>query len=120
MNGRAPKLVEKIKTTPAVDIVVCSVVRAELAFGAAKSQTTAASQAKHQRFLRPYATLPFDDLAANYYGKIRAELEKQGKPIGSNDLLIAAIALSRGLTLITHNIKEFGRISDLKIEDWEL
>lgn len=57
--------------------------------------------------------------AAEYYGRIRAELAAQGSPIGPNDLMIAAIALANELTLVTHNVNEFSRISDLIIEDWE-
>ncbi len=119
MNGRAPKLIAKIQTIPAREIIVCSIVRGELAFGAAKSQTREASLAKHHRFLKPYESLPFDDHAVSYYGVIRAMLEKRGTPIGSNDLLIAAIAVSRDLTLVTHNTREFGRVEGLKLEDWE-
>jgi len=54
------------------------------------------------------------------YGRIRATLEKAGTPIGPYDMQIAAVALALDLTLVTHNTREFGRISSLKIEDWEL
>lgn len=119
MNGRSPKLVAKLRTIPAREIIVCSIVRAELAFGVAKSQTGESSLAKQQHFLKPYDSLPFDDHAVSYYGVIRATLEKRGTPIGSNDLFIAAIALSRDLTLVTHNLREFERVDGLKLEDWE-
>lgn len=65
-------------------------------------------------------TLPFDDLAAVAYGSLRAELERQGTPIGQYDMLIAAVALANSLILVTHNVSEFGRISGLVIEDWEV
>ena len=121
LNGRAPHLREKLNRTPAKDIVVCSVVRAELFFGAFKSQTPEASLAKQQRFLRPYVnvTLPFDDLCLFPYAQIRTDLEKKGQIIGSNDMLIAAIAIAHNLTLITHNEREFSRIGRLLLEDWE-
>jgi tRNA(fMet)-specific endonuclease VapC len=63
--------------------------------------------------------LPFDDRAAEFYGQIRARLAAQGLPIGPNDLMIASIALSNQLILITHNIREFSRVDGLQIEDWE-
>jgi len=119
LNRRSDAIRNKLPTIPARDIVVCSVVRAELAYGAAKSQTPAASAAKQQRFLRPYATLPFDDAASHEYGRIRAALEAAGTPIGPYDLQIAAIALVHGLIVVTHNVGEFGRVPGLQIEDWE-
>jgi tRNA(fMet)-specific endonuclease VapC len=64
-------------------------------------------------------SLPFDDLAAETYGRLRTALEKQGRLIGPNDLLIASIALAHGATLITHNTEEFKRVPDLTLEDWQ-
>jgi len=120
INGRAPRLRTKIPTVPAHDIIVCSLVRAELFFGAAKSQTPVASLANQQKFLQPYGTLPFDDAAAAVYATIRADLEQKGTPIGSNDTLIAAIALTHNLIVVTHNTREFSRIPGLTLEDWEV
>jgi hypothetical protein len=67
----------------------------------------------------PFVCFPFDDPAADQYGTIRAALASAGTPIGPNDLLIAAIALANGLTLVTLNTTEFSRIPGLTIEDWE-
>ena len=119
LNGRSASLRRKLPTIPAREIVVCSVVRGELAFGAAKSQTPEASAAKQQKFLKPYATLSYDDAAAAVFGVIRAALEKTGTPISPYDLQIAAIALVHGLIVVTHNVSEFARIPGLQIEDWE-
>jgi tRNA(fMet)-specific endonuclease VapC len=119
INGRAPKLRLKLPTIPMVDVVVCDIVVAELFYGAAKSSTPTESLAKQQAFLQPYISLPFDGKAAMHYGFIRAQLEKQGTPIGSLDMLIAAIVFANDLILVTHNTTEFRRVSDLKIEDWE-
>jgi tRNA(fMet)-specific endonuclease VapC len=119
INGRAPKLRLKLPTIPMTDVVVCDIVVAELFYGAAKSNRPTESLAKQQAFLQPYVSLPFDGEAAMHYGHIRAQLEKLGTPIGSLDMLIAAIALAHDLTLITHNTAEFKRVSGLKIEDWE-
>ena len=63
--------------------------------------------------------MPFDDAAAFRYGTIRAVLEKDGRPIGPNDTLIAAIALAHGLTVVTHNTAELARVPELAVEDWE-
>lgn len=119
LNGRSASIRQKLPTVPARDIVVCSVVRGELAYGAAKSQTPTQSAAKQQRFLQPYVTLPFDDEAAAEFGRIRAALVVAGTPIGPYDLQIATIALIHRLIVVTHNIREFGRIAGLQIEDWD-
>lgn len=120
INGRSLEIRLKLPTIPARDIVVCSIVRAELFYGAAKSRTPAQSLEKQARFLRPYATLTFDDSAADEFGRIRAYLERNGTPIGPYDMQIAAIALVHGLIVVTHNTSEFGRINGLKLEDWEI
>src|SRR5215207_7526611 len=82
INGRSQAARAKLLTVPPSDVVICSIVRAELFYGSAKSQTPAASRKKQEVFLAPFATLPFDDAAANAYGQLRADLEKAGTPIG--------------------------------------
>lgn len=99
---------------------VAFIVRGELAYGAAKSQTPTQSAAKQGQFLQPYATLAYDDRAAVAFGQIRAALEAAGTPIGPYDLQIAAIALVHGLIVVTHNLGEFRRIRGLALEDWEI
>ena len=69
--------------------------------------------------IEPFACLPFDGRAADAYGSIRADLEREGRPIGPNDLLIAATALAHSLTLVTHNTSEFNRVPGLSLVDWE-
>ncbi len=81
------------------------------------SQRTLVNQ---QQFLNLFASLPFDDEAAEVYGKIRAHLATQGTPIGANDLQIASISLEYNLTLVTHNTGEFSRVPGLRLEDWEI
>ncbi len=102
------------------DIVVCSLVKAELFFGAMKSQNPEKTLAKQKRFLSAFRSLPFTDAAAEIFGQIRADLQRQGKPIGPYDLQIAAIALANDLTLVTHNTQEFNRIKGLRLVDWEV
>lgn len=98
---------------------VCSVVKAELFYGAMKSSNPERALAQQLEFLNRFVSLPFNDTSAMIYGRIRAQLTASGTPIGSNDLLIAAIALANDLTLVTHNTREFNRVEGLRIEDWE-
>lgn len=119
ITGRAPQITQHLRRRSSHDIVVCSVVVAELLFGAAKSQYGQRTMARLQQFLAPYTSLPFDDAAAAIYGPLKADLERRGTPIGPNDLLIAAIALSAGVTLVTSNTREFRRVPNLPLVDWE-
>ena len=120
LNGRSESLRQQISSKNPNDLVLCSVVKAELFYGARKSQNPQRSLQKQQIFVNRFVSLPFDDQAAEEYSLIRAELEQAGTPIGPNDLMIAAIALANNVTLITHNTQEFERITGLQIEDWEL
>lgn len=120
LNGKAPRIRERMRLQRPDEIQVCSVVKAELFAGAAKSTDPARTLARQQSFLSRFASLPFDDLAADVYGRIRAHLESAGTPIGPYDLQIAAIALARGLILVTHNTDEFSRVPGLVLEDWEI
>ena len=115
-NSNVNNYFEKIESDK---IAICSVVKAELFYGSRRSNNPQKSLNTQLLFLQQFVSLPFDDYCAEIYSKIRAKLEKQGKPIGSNDLLIASIALANNLILVTHNVREFRRIEGLKIEDWE-
>ena len=106
------------RQTPAT-IRVCSVVVAELYFGAQKSTRSTEVLAALERFLKPIASAPFDDRCAWEYGILRASLEQAGTPIGANDLMIAAIARASDLTLVTRNVREFTRVVGLRMENWE-
>ena len=88
-------------------------------FGAFRSQQSQRNLATVREFLAPFRSLPFDDKAAEIYGKLRCDLTSAGTLIGPNDMLIASIALAAGATLVTHNTREFSRIPSLIIEDWE-
>lgn len=120
LNGRSPSIRDLIVATPAEDMAVCSVVKAELFYGALRSNNPQRTLERQQAFLSQFVSLPFQDEAALLAGRIRAKLAKAGTPIGSYDLQIAAIALTNGLTLITHNTREFERVEGLQIEDWEV
>ena len=119
LNGQSENVRKQLESKLPEDIVLCSVVKAELFYGARKSAKPEENLQKVNRFLERFASLPFDDKASEEYGEIRSKLEKTGTPIGPNDLLIAAISLVNDVTLVTHNTKEFGRVEGLKIEDWE-
>lgn len=119
LNGTSEAIRRHIETTHPREVAVCAVVKAELFYGAENSQYPEANLEKQRAFLDRFVSLPFDDQAAEVYGRIRWQLKKAGTPIGPNDLLIAAIAVSQNCILVTHNTKEFARITELDIEDWE-
>ena len=100
-------------------IRICSVVKAELYFGAMKSSRSIENLELLDALFADLISLPFDDDAAKTYGEVRATLARQGTPIGPNDLMIASIAFVHTAKLITHNTREFSRVPGLKIEDWE-
>jgi len=95
------------------------VVKGELLFGAVKSQAPTQTMSRPMQFLSAFQSFPFDDGCAEIYARIRADLEKRGLPIGPNDMLIAAIAITRGATLVTANAREFAGIDGLPWEDWD-
>lgn len=119
LNRRSPTITQRLADTPEAEIVLCAVVKAELYFGAMKSNIPEQTMLKQRLFSERFASLSFDDEAANVYARIRADLEQAGTPIGANDLMIASIALAHDLTLVTNNLKEFSRINGLKVESWE-
>lgn len=100
------------------DIGISAITVAELQYGVAKSAAKEKNALALEAFLLPLEIVAFDMESALVYGKIRSNLERQGMPIGSMDMLIAAQAIAQGLTLITHNLKEFQRIPELRCETW--
>ena len=118
LTGRFPQVKERIHSLMPEDLCLSSIVVAELRYGADKSE-----KARHNHALLDVLTgeLPcrdFDAAAAAAYGKLRASLEKKGKPIGPNDMLIAAHAVSLRLVLVTDNVNELKRVEGLKLENW--
>ena len=99
-------------------LCISSIVKAEIEYGICKSATPAKNRIAFDTLLQDVVVLPFDESAAKEYGEIRAQLEKLGKPIGGNDLFIAAHCRALNYVLVTHNLKEFSRVKNLKIEDW--
>ncbi len=110
-------LVRRLGATEPGAVCTSIVVACELRFGARRKGSDALTQ-RVEQLLDTLAVLPLDEPADEHYADIRAVLERAGTPIGSHDLFIAAHARSRGLTLVTHNLREFERVPGLLVEDW--
>ena len=119
LNGSSPPVAARLQATNPAEVRLSSVVKAELLYGARKSKRVDDNLRLLRRFFMPFVSLPFDDRCAEEAGLIRLDLERSGRPIGPNDLLIAASARAHDLVLVTHNGREFGRIVGLRVEDWE-
>ncbi len=119
LNQHHSGIEEHFRQCSPAEIALCSIVKAELLFGARHSQYVEANLQRLEMFFSPLASLPFDDDCAAIYARIRNDLSIQGCLIGPNDLLIAAIALAHDAVLVTHNQKEFCRVAGLRLIDWE-
>jgi tRNA(fMet)-specific endonuclease VapC len=119
LNEKSSALVERLRHHTPQQIHLCSVVKAELLLGARNSARIDDNLRLLARFFEPFISLPFDDLCAEHYGLIRADLQKSGQLIGPNDLCIAATARAHDLTLISNNTREFSRVVGLRVADWE-
>ena len=118
LTGRFPHVVKRIQDLMPEDLCLSSIVVTELRYGADKS---AKARRNHELLNVLTGEIPcrdFDSAAARRYGKLRASLEREGSPIGPNDMLIAAHALSLGLVLVTDHVGEFKRVGLLKLENW--
>jgi len=111
------KLDAKVQSQPVPDILLCAVVKAELWHGAEKYGDRERRRRALDMLFAPFASLPFDDAAARHYAEIRHQLEIQGRVLGPNDLKIAAIARTHGLTLVSAD-PGFSRVPGLSVEDW--
>ncbi|MBE9054455.1 type II toxin-antitoxin system VapC family toxin [Sphaerospermopsis sp. LEGE 08334] len=120
LKGKSPSINHHLDNLEPEKIAVCSVVKAELFYGSKRSNNPQKAVAVQKMFIEQFVSLPFDDECAEMYGNIRADLANYGTPISSNDIQIAAIALVNNLILVTHNVREFSRVKDLEIEDWEV
>ncbi len=101
------------------EAAICTsvIVTAELRYGAAKLGSPRLS-AQLETVLGPFEVIPFEPPADTVYGKIRAQLERMGRVIGNNDMLIAAHAIALDCTLVTANQREFSRVEGLRLENW--
>lgn len=118
LTARQPRLSEHLRGVAIDQVALCSVVKAELVFGARKSARVDENLKRLEEFFAPFQSFAFDDDVAVAYGAIRASLEQAGTPIGANDLMIAATAIRHRLTVVTRNTGEFSRVPGLLIENW--
>jgi len=118
IRNKPPTIAQKLTNYVITDFTISAISVAELQYGVSKSRQPARNQQALNQFLIPLTILDFDHAAAIAYGAIRTALESVGLPINSLDLLIAAHAYSRKLTLITNNAREFSRVSGLTVEEW--
>ena len=119
LRNNKPEEVRKrfLKLKPG-EICISSIAYAELFYGICNSLKPEVNRFALLNFLSAIEILPFDDLAAEEYGRIRFDLKQKGNLIGANDLLIAAHAKSRNIVLVTNNTKEFERVQGLRLENW--
>lgn len=118
LRNRGELILRHLELRPPGSVALSTVSLAELAFGAQLSNHQE-EEARVARLLKDFVQAPFGEPAAWRYGKIRCALHKMGTPIGQLDMMIAAIALEEGWTLVTHNRRDFSRIDGLRIEDWQ-
>lgn len=111
-------VIKKFLSHDPEEMCISAITYAELMHGVEKSTAVERNRIAMSLFLSPITILQFDEQAAEAYGRIRAELEKKGTPIGPMDTLIAGHARSRGLILVTNSTKEFNRVAVLTVEDW--
>lgn len=108
----------RLRSKAVGQVGISALTLAELANGVARSSRPRENLDALQEFVLPLDVADFDSNAAFTYGQVRAALEGRGRPIGPMDTLIAAHALSLDATIVTHNLREFSRIPDLRVEDW--
>jgi tRNA(fMet)-specific endonuclease VapC len=111
-------VLKKLLKVPVGDVCISVITESELLYGVEVSPKHRQDGAALDAFLRHVEVVDFPDSAALHYAKIRADLKARGVMIGANDLLIAAHARSLGLTLVTNNTREFGRVRSLSIDNW--
>ena len=118
MRGKLPIAYDIMRQSDPRQFVIPAIVVAELEFGIEKSSNPSKTRLLTERFLAPFEIIPFDATCARAYGAIRNQLRLDGKPIGPNDMLIAATAIALQATLVSGNLREFKRVKGLRLENW--
>lgn len=118
IKKKPPQVLKKLRRMHVDTIGISAVTVSELEYGVEKSEYPKKNRIALLEFLVPFEILDYDQAASREYGRIRAALERKGRPVGAMDLLIAAHARSQGLILVTNNEKEFKHVEGLKVENW--
>jgi tRNA(fMet)-specific endonuclease VapC len=118
IKQKPEKVLRHFKAHSVGEIGISSITLAELRYGVERSQQVQKNRQALEEFILPLEIAAFDEAAADVYGNMRAGLEQAGTPVGSMDMLIGALALSLGVTLVTNNLREFKKIKNLKVVDW--
>jgi len=112
-------LLEKVTRIHPAEMGICSLVKMELLYGLELRPNLKWSDTV-RGLIAHFRVLAFDETSAQYAAQVRAKLKLLGTPIGHYDVLIAATALAHGLTVVTHNTREFSRVAGLQVEDWQV
>lgn len=118
MKGRFPQIARELSSLNPDQVKIPAIVLAELICGALKSSDPQKAVSIAEQFVAPYEVVPFCRRCALFHGRVRARLEAKGTMIGPNDMIIAATVLAHDATLVTHNLREFQRIAELRTLDW--
>ena len=118
LNEKDPILRARLAGTSQDEVRLCTIVKAELFYGARNGTRVEQNLARLARLFELFDCVPFDAAAAHHYGVLRAQLRRSGTAVGANDMLIAAIALAADLTLVTRDQAEFHHIGGLRVEAW--
>ena len=118
IRKKPERVLRRLQRYRVSNIGVSAITLSELEYGVAKSIKPQQNKLALTEFLAPIEIVPYDDMAAQQYGELRAHLERKGTPFGSLDMLIASHALSLKCVLVTNNEVEFRRVPGLKIENW--
>ena len=118
IKSRPPEVLSRFRQHSPLDVAISTITLFELQYGIEKSRYRQQSENALAKFLLPLNHIDLDRSAALEAAAIRAQLEKKGLPIGPYDLLIAGLARSREMILVTNNTKEFARITGLHLENW--
>ena len=120
IKGKNKNIIKHFESTFSSEIYISSIVVAELEYGAFHSSDYKRNKSLYEQFIKDFTIVPFTKEYCPFYAQIRQSLTSTGKIIGSNDILIASTAIANDAVMVTHNIGEFERIPNIKLEDWTL
>lgn len=119
ISGRYPKLFDRVRLRhQSTGVAVSAISKAEMYAGSYRRRSPSLFRQEQDEFFSYFPSLPFNDAAADFYGRIHAFLRDRGQLMGVADMQIAAIAMVNGLTVVTHDMRGFARLPDLPIQDW--